>query len=113
MENNNRRNFLRAGALLGSSMLLKPVSSLATTIENDNHHKDVADAKYRTLGSGKHSIKVSYGMGLGCMGMSFNRSFIPDKKPMIELIRKAYDMGVNLLPMKYWWGKPLRLSGKK
>jgi len=52
--------------------------------------------RYRTLGSGKHSIKVSYGMGLGCMGMSFNRSFIPDKKPMIELIRKAYDMGVNL-----------------
>ncbi|MBU6343276.1 MAG: aldo/keto reductase, partial [Bacteroidetes bacterium] len=35
-------------------------------------------------------------MGLGCMGMSWNRSFVPDKKAMIDLIRKAYDMGVNL-----------------
>ena len=34
-------------------------------------------------------------MGLGCMGMTFHRSFIPDKKTMIGLIRKAVDMGVN------------------
>ncbi|WP_417943134.1 aldo/keto reductase [Flavobacterium sp. RS13.1] len=34
-------------------------------------------------------------MGLGCMGMSFNRSFIPDRRNSIAVIRKAYDMGVN------------------
>lgn len=34
-------------------------------------------------------------IGLGCMGMSFHRSFIPDKKEMIALIRKAYDSGIN------------------
>ncbi|MDE3143419.1 MAG: aldo/keto reductase [Bacteroidota bacterium] len=51
--------------------------------------------KTRFLGSGKDRIEVS-ALGLGCMGMSFNRSFIPDKKPMIALIRKAYEMGVTL-----------------
>ncbi|HAD13413.1 MAG TPA: aldo/keto reductase, partial [Saprospirales bacterium] len=48
----------------------------------------------RILGSGKHQLKVS-ALGLGCMGMSWNRTFIPDKKSMIDLIRKAFDMGVN------------------
>lgn len=48
----------------------------------------------RFLGSGKHKIEVS-AMGLGCMGMSWNRSFVPYRKPMIGLIRKAYDLGVN------------------
>jgi aryl-alcohol dehydrogenase-like predicted oxidoreductase len=30
------------------------------------------------------------------MGMSFNRSFIPNTKDMIKVIRKAYEMGVTL-----------------
>jgi aryl-alcohol dehydrogenase-like predicted oxidoreductase len=30
------------------------------------------------------------------MGMSWNRSFVPGHKEMVALIRKAYDMGVNL-----------------
>jgi aryl-alcohol dehydrogenase-like predicted oxidoreductase len=30
------------------------------------------------------------------MGMSYHRSFIPEKKYMITLIRKAVDMGINL-----------------
>ncbi len=51
--------------------------------------------KERTLGSGKWAIKVS-SLGLGCMGMSWHRTFIPDRKPMIALLRKAYDMGVTL-----------------
>ena len=39
-------------------------------------------------------MKVS-ALGLGCMGMSYHRSFIPEKKYMITLIRQAVDMGVN------------------
>jgi aryl-alcohol dehydrogenase-like predicted oxidoreductase len=54
-----------------------------------------ASNNQRTLGKGKHRIDVSFGLGLGCMGMSWNRTFIPDRKPMIALIRKAYDSGVN------------------
>lgn len=48
----------------------------------------------RTLGSGKHAIQVSP-LGLGCMGMSYHRSFVPDKNAMMALLRKAPDMGVN------------------
>ena len=51
--------------------------------------------KERTLGSGKWAMKVS-SLGLGCMGMSYHRSFIPEKRYMITLIRKAVDIGVNL-----------------
>lgn len=52
------------------------------------------ESSFRTLGSGRHSLKVR-SLGLGCMGMSFNRTFIPERAPMIRLIRKAYDLGVN------------------
>src|SRR5690606_7964681 len=48
----------------------------------------------RTLGLGKWSMKVS-SLGLGCMGMSYHRSFIPERKHMITLLRKAVNMGVN------------------
>ena len=54
----------------------------------------MGNIKKRTLGSGKHAIQVT-ALGLGCMGMSWNRTFIPNRQPMIALIRKAYDMGVN------------------
>lgn len=50
--------------------------------------------KFRMVGSGKHSIKVS-ALGFGCMGMSYHRSFVPDKKAMIALLRKAPELGVN------------------
>ncbi|MHC2990490.1 hypothetical protein OB13_02340 [Pontibacter sp. HJ8] len=50
--------------------------------------------KRRTLGSGKHSLEVS-ALGLGCMGMSYHRSFIPDKKVSIAVLRQAVEMGVN------------------
>jgi aryl-alcohol dehydrogenase-like predicted oxidoreductase len=51
--------------------------------------------KRRTLGSGKHSLEVS-ALGLGCMGMSYHRGKIPDRKVSIALIRKAVEQGVTL-----------------
>jgi len=95
----DRRNFLKAGATLGASLLaapafsLSPVQSNATTNETTKGGK--TNVKHRTLGSGKHSLEVS-ALGLGCMGMSYHRSFVPDRKSMIALIRKAVDMGVTL-----------------
>jgi len=95
MKQQNRRSFLKAGTTLGVSALSTSVWSMTSkaTTGNENR-KSSASTKYRTLGSGKHSLKVS-SPGMGCMGMSFNRSFIPDKKPMIALLRKAVDMGVT------------------
>ncbi|MFV5701340.1 aldo/keto reductase [Flavobacterium sp. XS2P12] len=95
MENNNRRDFLKMGATLSGSLLLSPALGLAqtqTAVTDKNKNKTAI--KQRTLGTGNHSIEVS-ALGLGCMGMSWNRSFVPDRKYMIDVIRKAYDSGVN------------------
>lgn len=46
----------------------------------------------RTLGTG--GLQVS-ALGLGCMGMSFGYTPIPDRNDMINLIRKAVEKGVT------------------
>jgi aryl-alcohol dehydrogenase-like predicted oxidoreductase len=46
----------------------------------------------RSLGSA--NLLVSE-IGLGCMGMSFSYGPVPDKKEMIDLLRKAVELGVT------------------
>lgn len=89
-----RRGFLKTGAALSAALLATP-SPAAPAFEKNTHSLVSASSKERTLGSGKWSMTVST-FGLGCMGMSYHRSFIPDKKYMIALIRRAVDLGVNL-----------------
>lgn len=84
MQATNRRNFLITGATFGTALL----SSSAFSMFSEKKAQ-------RILGTGKHSLAINYGMGLGCMGMSWHRSFIPNREAMIALIRKAYEMGVN------------------
>lgn len=85
----NRRNFIKATTALGAGLLMPSVQS------NARPSRPSAKLKTRTLGTGKNAIEVS-ALGLGCMGMSYHRSFIPDKKYMVSLIHKALDMGVTL-----------------
>lgn len=94
MDSNNRRNFLKSGSLLGASLLASPLLTNAS-VKNLDAGNYAGKPAQRMLGTGKHSININHGMGLGCMGMSWHRTFIPDRKPMVALIRKAYDMGVN------------------
>jgi len=95
MNNQNRRNFIKAGTTLGASLLATSAFSFSSSSNKREQGKaDKKDLKYRTLGLGKHSLKV-LAPGLGCMGMSWNHSFVPDRKNSIAVIRKAYDMGVN------------------
>ncbi len=90
-KNLERRNFLKLGATLGAALVAAPaLGSNSTQVIN----RPAAITKYRTLGSGKHSLKVST-LGFGCMGMSYHRSFVPDKNAMIALLRKAPDLGIN------------------
>jgi aryl-alcohol dehydrogenase-like predicted oxidoreductase len=90
----SRRAFLKAGASIGATLVVAPsvASSTAKTQKSNNVFKAIA--KERALGSGKWAMKVS-ALGLGCMGMSYHRSFIPEKKYMIDLIRRSVDIGVN------------------
>lgn len=91
-----RRGFLKAGATMSAALIAGP--SLAGSSRQGRATKVNCSlapvTKERTLGSGKWAMKVS-ALGLGCMGMSYHRSFIPEKKYMIALIRKAVDMGVT------------------
>lgn len=91
MTTTNRRNFLKTGTLAGTSFLFPSANSVASTGSSDTASESLSKRK---LGSGPHAIEVSP-IGLGCMGMSYHRSFIPDRKAMIALIRKAPELGIN------------------
>ncbi|MBX2898575.1 MAG: aldo/keto reductase [Cyclobacteriaceae bacterium] len=86
----DRRDFIKASTALGAAFMVGSTFSVAQPPVDEKNTPN----KYRTLGTGKHSIQVS-ALGLGCMGMSYHRSFVPDKKFMIDLIRKAPDVGVT------------------
>ncbi len=43
---------------------------------------------------GKSNLEVS-AIGLGCMGMSYHRGPAPERNEMIELIRKAVELGIT------------------
>lgn len=90
-EQNHRRTFLKAGALFGAALLTSPA------IASENSHSGIkaVNIPQRILGSGKASMQVS-ALGLGCMGMSYHRGRIPERKVSINLIRQAAEMGVNL-----------------
>lgn len=92
MNNKQRRDFIKMGVLVSGSLFS------SSFVNNDQKTINIGNAENnnlekRILGTGTHKIEVSE-LGLGCMGMSFNRSFIPDRKYMIKVIRKAYDLGV-------------------
>jgi aryl-alcohol dehydrogenase-like predicted oxidoreductase len=95
----NRRNFLKIGSVLSASVLGSTVVSMMPVFANASSPNEKAPTgsktKQRKLGAGKNSLMINHGMGLGCMGMSFNRSYIPDRNNSIAVIRKAYDLGMN------------------
>jgi aryl-alcohol dehydrogenase-like predicted oxidoreductase len=91
--NSDRRGFIKTSATLGATLLAGPTFSAPSQSTSENMEATTA-IKFRNLGSGKHSLKVS-ALGFGCMGMSYHRSFVPDKKAMIALLRKAPDLGIN------------------
>ncbi|WP_293917458.1 MULTISPECIES: aldo/keto reductase [unclassified Sphingobacterium] len=98
MKNQDRRNFLKTGAALGTSLFATSAFSMGNTANNLNPRPATIPSsliKQRMLGSGAHSLKVS-SIGLGCMGMNYHRSFVPDRKAMISLLRKAVESGITL-----------------
>lgn len=55
----------------------------------------------RKIGNGGLEVAA---IGLGCMGMSFGYTPIPDKGEMIALIRKAVEMGVTFFDTAQVYG---------
>lgn len=95
MRTNNRREFLKNGALAGLGLISSNVLFASSTMEiNKDSSLNFQETGKRLLGSGKHQLAVS-AFGLGCMGMSYHRSFVPDRQMSINLIRKAAELGLN------------------
>lgn len=88
-----RRSFLKASATIGVGLMATPAMTGVKQFFSDPKYSSAIKQR-RKLGSGKQQIEVS-ALGLGYMGMSYHRSFIPDKKVSIAVIRNAYDTGVN------------------
>jgi len=79
---------------MGTTLLAPPIGHASAATSDGNRAQ--GRLRQRTLGTGKHSLTVS-ALGLGCMGMSYHRSFIPDRKVSVALIRKAVELGVTLI----------------
>lgn len=107
----SRRGFLKVAASMGVAMAIQPTfdkvnAANAFVNGQDTPKKRVKGMEYRTLGNGKASMKVSL-LGLGLMGMNYNRSQSPDRKECIRLIHEAIDRGVTLFDTAIIYG-PLR-----
>lgn len=98
----SRRNFFKTSALLGISLLAAP-QSVSYAASNAVQPKTVQMAKKRTLGSGSSSMEVS-AIGLGCMGMNYNRSQSPSRQQCIDLIHEAVDRGITLFDTAIIYG---------
>lgn len=114
----SRRGFLKtalaAGVGVAISSAMEPVNAAAKAIGFDeNPIKKKDDMRYRTLGSGSAAMEVS-ALGLGLMGMNYNRSQSPDEKQCLRLIEEAVERGITLFDTAIIYG-PLRneeLAGK-
>lgn len=96
-KNVNRRNFLKTTATIGAGVVAMPLISGCSSEQKSKVQATataMAIPATRTLGTGENALTVST-LGLGCMGMSYHRSFIPDKNEMIKLLRKAPELGMN------------------
>ena len=95
-ENNekNRRNFLKAGAALGASIITSTAFGKVSSISGDESTA-VPIYKTRMLGEGEAALEVSP-IGLGCMSMT-SKSYNPvqPKAEMIKVIRGAFDKGIT------------------
>ncbi|PWM76847.1 MAG: aldo/keto reductase [Phascolarctobacterium sp.] len=102
----NRRTFLKNSALLSAAILAGPsVLAEAAPASKAKPAKEghMIIKKQRTLGSGRYALTVS-ALGLGCMGMNYNRSVSPDSKECIKVIREAVERGVTLFDTAIIYG---------
>lgn len=105
----NRRDFIRAGGLIGAALVVNPVLNKVTaanqSVANSTSNKasDIIISQRRTLGTGAFSMEVS-ALGLGVMGMTYHRGAHPDKKTCIRLLHEAVDRGVTLFDTAETYG---------
>ena len=110
--NISRRGFLKTAAAMGAALAVSPTLDkvqAATRVASGSNSTPEGGAKaatiteHRTLGTGKAAFEVS-ALGFGVMGMTYNRSYHPDKKQCIRLLHEAMDRGVTLFDTAIIYG---------
>lgn len=105
----SRRGFIKAAAAVGAALAVTPaVSKLQAAAHAPAAHPvtgtgAAAITARRTLGTGKAAFEVS-ALGFGVMGMTYNRSWHPDRRQCIRLLREAVDRGVTLFDTAIVYG---------
>ena len=103
---NDRRQFLKMSAILGTAMLVSPgVSNAAESsaaASTDKRGNRMAPQR-RTLGTGSYAMEV-FPLGFGIMGMTYNRSQFPDRAQCIRLLDEAVNQGVTLFDTAIIYG---------
>lgn len=110
LNSSSRRGFLRTGATLGAAMCMPPAVANSAAAQQVSAAPTEAGAmdlpvitKQRTLGSENARMEVS-ALGLGVMGMTYNRGPHPDRKALIALLHQAVDHGVTLFDTAQVYG---------
>lgn len=104
----SRRGFLKAAAAVSATLTIHPtinkVKATNAVLTGQNASPVKKDSmQYRTLGTDKADFEVS-ALGFGVMGMTYNRSQYPDKKPCIRLLHEAVERGVTLFDTAIIYG---------
>ena len=108
----SRRGFLKTAAVMGAALTVSPaldkVQAVTHTVSNNKNiltdsARAAAITAHRTLGTGKAAFDVS-ALGFGVMGMTYNRSYHPDKKQCIRLLHEAMERGVTLFDTAIVYG---------
>lgn len=104
----SRRSFLKTAAMVGAALAVQPTLDKVEAANHalsgkGNSPKTKDGMPQRTLGSRRAAFTVS-ALGLGCMGMNYNRSESPDRETCIRLIHEAIDRGVTLFDTAIIYG---------
>ena len=105
----SRRGFLKTAALAGIAMALpfdwgKSLAKSPRKIACIPKNKNVAAvSRHRVLGTGSAAFEVS-ALGVGVMGLTYNRSRHPDKEACVRLLHEAVDRGVTLFDTAIIYG---------
>lgn len=99
----NRRSLLKLAAVTGISMAVQTSAIASQKTETDSPKDNRGTLPHRVLGKGEAAFEVS-ALGLGVMGMTYNRSQHPDKKACIRLLHDAVEHGVTLFDTAIIYG---------
>ncbi len=107
-----RRRFLKTAVTVSTAVAVSPALEKVQAVTrvpsrgnsaSADETKTASITAHRTLGTGPAAFEVS-ALGFGVMGMTYHRSYHPDKKQCIRLLHEAMERGVTLFDTAIIYG---------